>query len=127
MASYTTEDTLGNEENVCLKLGDIVTIQEEDYNESFAIIQSIFQHKANNNKYYAFIVVTWFEEINQKHAVLDCPFFRLLSADDQQWRRIFPISVIDQVNKIHFVRNEIDGKTSNEDYWIKNEFYFNAV
>lgn len=95
MVSYITEDALGNKENVCLRVGDVVTIQEEDYNESFAKIQSIFRHKANNDKYYAFIVITWFEEINQKHAILDCPLFRLLSTDDQQWRRIFPITVID--------------------------------
>lgn len=122
MASYTTEDALGNKENICLRLSDVVTIQEEEYNESFAVIQSIFRHKANNNKYYAFIIVNWFEEINQKHAVLDCPLYRLLSIDNQRWRRIFPITVIDQVNKTHFVRNG-----NGEDYWMKNEFYFTAI
>ena len=124
MASYITEDALGNIENVCLKLGDVVTIQEEEYNESFAMIQSIFRHKANNDKYYAFIIVTWFNDNNQKHAILDCPLFKLLSTDDQQWRRIFPITVIDQANKIHFVRNnEVD----DNDCWIKNDFYFTAI
>ena len=107
MASYITEDELENIENVCLRLGDVVTIQEEEYDESFAMIQSIFRHKANNDKYYAFIIVTWFKDMNQRHAVLDCPLFKLLSTDDQRWRRIFPITVIDQANKVHFVHNSI--------------------
>ncbi|EXX67154.1 hypothetical protein RirG_116980 [Rhizophagus irregularis DAOM 197198w] len=69
-----------------------------------------------------------FEEINQNHVILKCPLFRLLSANDQQWRRIFLITVIDQANKIHFVRNEIDEQEENEEScWIKNEFYFTAV
>ncbi|PKY55909.1 hypothetical protein RhiirA4_487596 [Rhizophagus irregularis] len=127
MASYVTEDTFGNKENICLKLGDVVTIQDEEYSESFAMIQSIFHHKSNNNTYFAFIIVTWFEEINQRHPILECPFFRLLTANDQQWRRIFPITVVDQVNKIHFVSSGMVEQRVNEDLWIKNEFYFTAV
>ncbi|PKK57288.1 hypothetical protein RhiirC2_721325 [Rhizophagus irregularis] len=42
MASYVTEDTFGNKENICLKLGDVVTIQDKEYSESFAMIQLNF-------------------------------------------------------------------------------------
>ncbi|PKY55015.1 hypothetical protein RhiirA4_474192 [Rhizophagus irregularis] len=49
MASCVTENTFGNKENICLKLGDVVTIQDEEYSELFAIIQLIFHHKLNNN------------------------------------------------------------------------------
>ncbi|CAB4376571.1 unnamed protein product [Rhizophagus irregularis] len=48
MASYVTEDAFGNKEKVCLKLGNVVTIQDEEYSESFAMIQSIFRYKAND-------------------------------------------------------------------------------
>ncbi|PKK63414.1 hypothetical protein RhiirC2_788944 [Rhizophagus irregularis] len=99
----------------------IRTVYNPDQTDPFGAL-------ANDNKYYAFIIVTWFEEINQNHVILECPLFRLLSANDQQWRRIFPITVIDQTNKIHFVRNEIDEQGENEEScWIKNEFYFTAV
>ena len=40
--SYALEDDYGNTEKVCLQLGDIVTIQDNEYNESYAILRSIF-------------------------------------------------------------------------------------
>lgn len=83
MASYVTEDTFGNKENICLKLGDVVNIQDEEYSESFAIIQSIFHHKSNNGAYFPFIIVTWFEKINRRHPILEYPFFKLRSSYDQ--------------------------------------------
>jgi hypothetical protein len=83
MVSYVTEDTFGNREKVCLRLTDVVTIQVEDYSESFAIIQSIFRHKSNNGTYFVFIIVTWFEDINQRHPILECPYFRLRPTNDR--------------------------------------------
>lgn len=41
MASYVTENAFGNKEKVCLKLGDVVTIQDEEYSESFAMTDPI--------------------------------------------------------------------------------------
>jgi hypothetical protein len=130
MASYITEDDFGNKERVFLKLGDVVTIQDEEYDESFAKIESIFRHKSNDNTFFAFIIVTWFEDINQKHNILECPLFRLCSANSQRWRRIFPITVIDQVNSIHFVHDKTGERMVNnvsDNCWIKNEFYFTAI
>ena len=56
-ASYMIEEENGILSKVHLHLDDFITIYEEDHEESYAIIKGIFQHKGNNNKYYAFIVV----------------------------------------------------------------------
>ena len=123
--SYITEDHYGNIEKVCLRLGDIVTIQEVEYDESYVTIQSIFQHKGNDDKFYVFVVITWFEYINQEHVVLECPIYRL---NDKKWRRVFPITVIDKAHKAHFIRRTVDDNHTNRDnYWFKNPFYFTAI
>ncbi|POG74932.1 hypothetical protein GLOIN_2v1475793 [Rhizophagus irregularis DAOM 181602=DAOM 197198] len=118
--SYMTEDNYGNTEKVCLQLGDILTIQEEEC-ESYAKLQSIFQHKGNDDKFYVFIVVAWFEYVNQNHTILECPIYRL---NDRQWRRVFPITVIDKAHKAHFIRRSVD---TDDGYWYKNQFYFTAI
>ncbi|PKC60060.1 hypothetical protein RhiirA1_468584 [Rhizophagus irregularis] len=74
--SYMMEDNYGNTEKVCLQLEDILTIQEEEC-KFYAMLQSIFQHKGNDNKFYVFIVVAWFEYVNQNHIILECPIYRL--------------------------------------------------
>jgi hypothetical protein len=102
MVTYLCEDDNGIFMKQKLHVGDVVTIQEEDYGENYAIIEAIFSHRANNDKLYAFVIVNWFEETTQTK--LDCPIYRLLM-DDNNWRRIFPISVIDFTSKIHFVHN----------------------
>ncbi|CAB4381028.1 unnamed protein product [Rhizophagus irregularis] len=76
-ASYMIEEENGILSKVHLHLGDFITIYEEDHEESYAIIKGIFQHKGNNNKYYAFIVVDWFEDTIVEHSVLKCPLYRL--------------------------------------------------
>ncbi|CAB4445569.1 unnamed protein product [Rhizophagus irregularis] len=103
-ASYMIEEENGILSKVHLHLDDFITIYEEDHEESYAIIKGIFQHKGNNNKYYAFIVVDWFEDIMVEHSVLKCPLYRLQATGDK-WRRIFPITVIDNVQKVHFIHN----------------------
>ncbi|CAB4442476.1 unnamed protein product [Rhizophagus irregularis] len=103
-ASYMIEEENGILSKVHLHLDDFITIYEEDHEESYAIIKGIFQHKGNNNKYYAFIVVDWFEDIMVEHSVLKCPLYRLQATGDK-WKRIFPITVIDNVQKVHFIHN----------------------
>ncbi|GET50694.1 hypothetical protein GLOIN_2v1790940 [Rhizophagus irregularis DAOM 181602=DAOM 197198] len=74
-ASYMIEEENGILSKVHLHLDDFITIYEEDHEESYAIIKGIFQHKSNNNKYYAFIVVDWFEDTMVEHSVLKCPLY----------------------------------------------------
>ncbi|CAB4405839.1 unnamed protein product [Rhizophagus irregularis] len=106
--------------------------ENEDHEESYAIIKGIFQHKGNNNKYYAFIVVDWFEDIMVEHSVLKCPLYRLQATGDK-WRRIFPITVIDNVQKVHFIHNcnsercQLPNHDTTNRIWIKNNFYFTAI
>ncbi|CAB4394151.1 unnamed protein product [Rhizophagus irregularis] len=131
-ASYMIEEENGILSKVHLHLDDFITIYEEDHEESYAIIKDIFQHKGNNNKYYAFIVVDWFEDTMVEHSVLKCPLYRLQATGDK-WRRIFPITVIDNVQKVHFIHNcnsercQLPNHDTTNRIWIKNNFYFTAI
>ncbi|GET50693.1 hypothetical protein GLOIN_2v1790940 [Rhizophagus irregularis DAOM 181602=DAOM 197198] len=131
-ASYMIEEENGILSKVHLHLDDFITIYEEDHEESYAIIKGIFQHKSNNNKYYAFIVVDWFEDTMVEHSVLKCPLYRLQATGDK-WRRIFPITVIDNVQKVHFIHNcnsercQLPNHDTTNRIWIKNNFYFTAI
>ncbi|GET52307.1 hypothetical protein GLOIN_2v1790940 [Rhizophagus irregularis DAOM 181602=DAOM 197198] len=131
-ASYMIEEENGILSKVHLHLNDFITIYEEDHEESYAIIKGIFQHKDNNNKYYAFIVVDWFEDTMVEHSVLKCPLYRLQATGDK-WRRIFPITVIDNVQKVHFIHNcnsercQLPNHDTTNRIWIKNNFYFTAI
>ena len=97
LASYNIEEKNGTFSKVHLHFNDFVTIYEQDHEESYAVIRGIFQHKGNNKKYYVFVVVDWFENTEREHPLLKCPLYRLQIRN--QWRRIFPISVIDNVQK----------------------------
>ena len=80
-----------------------VNPQEEDYDKSYAIIKGIFTHKGNDNNYYPFIYVDWFKDAYQTHDKLDCPKFMLYQ--DDSWHQIFPLTVINEIQKTHFVHN----------------------
>ncbi|PKK56592.1 hypothetical protein RhiirC2_799691 [Rhizophagus irregularis] len=95
IATYICENNQGYFVKQQLHVGDVVTIQEEIYSESYAIVEAIFSHQGNNEKLYAFVIVNWFEETSQTK--LDCPIYRL---GWKRWRHIFLIFVIDLVNNI---------------------------
>lgn len=117
LATYTIKDG----SKIYLHIGDFTTIQVESYGECYAIIKEIFKYKGNDNKYYAFIVVDWFEDINKIHNVLKCPLYRIQKTQNVHWRRIYPISVIDRIQNVHFTY-DITSKL-----WIKNNYYFTAI
>ena len=77
LASYTIKEDNGNSLKVYLHLNDFVTIQEEKYKESYAIVKGIFRHKGNDQNNYVFIIVDWFENTGQEHLILKCPFYYL--------------------------------------------------
>lgn len=120
LATYTIEDT-GVFSKIHLHIGDFVTIQEENHDECYAIIKGILKYKGNDDKFYAFIVIDWFENIYRIHHILKCPLYRIQATHNTRWRRIFPISIIDHVQKVHFVYDTMNG------FWIKNNFYFTAI
>src|SRR5437763_16705001 len=78
-------------------------IQVKDFDKSYAIIKAIFKHKGNDGQYYPFIYVDWFENIHQNHNKLDCPLFSLCHNDS--WYKIFPLTVVNKIQKVHFVHN----------------------
>lgn len=121
LATYTVEESDGIFSKVHLHIGDIVTIHEENNGECYAIIKGIFKYKGNNSKYYVFITIDWFDDTNRIHGVLKCPLYRIQSIQDMRWRRIFPISIIDRAQKVHFVYDTKSG------LWIKNNYYFTAI
>lgn len=130
LATYTIEEKNGTFSKVYLHLNDFVTIHDQD-EESYAIVKGIIRHKGNDEKYYAFVVVEWLENVEQEHQLLKCPLYRLQPGN--RWRRIFPISVIDNVQKVHFIHNcSSEGcKGSHHDVtnrsWFKNNHYFTAI
>ncbi|GBC29714.2 hypothetical protein GLOIN_2v1817981 [Rhizophagus irregularis DAOM 181602=DAOM 197198] len=65
LATYLYEDEHGTFTKNHLHIGDVCYDAIQDYNESNAIIEAIFSHQGNDDKFYAFIVVKWFEETNQ--------------------------------------------------------------
>lgn len=111
-----------------LHIGDFISINTAELGDNFAIIRAIFCHQKNDNR-YAFIIVDWFEEINQSK--LGCPVYRLRIASNR--RRIFSISVVGSTNNIHFVHNCKDNECAggNHDFrnnlYIRNMYIFKAV
>ncbi|RGB27556.1 hypothetical protein C1646_768984, partial [Rhizophagus diaphanus] len=85
---YTIEETNGIFSKIQLHFNNYITINDEDYIESYAVIKGIFRHKGNNGKYYAFIVIDWFKNINQKHSVLECPFYQIQDIGNQRMPRL---------------------------------------
>jgi hypothetical protein len=120
LATYTIEETGKVFSKIHLHIGDFVTIQVENHDECYAIIKGIFKHKGNDDKFYAFIIIDWFEDTNRIHNILKCPLYRIQTTHDIRWRKIFPISIIDRVQKVHFVY-DVNG------FWMKNNFYFTAI
>ncbi|GES98206.1 hypothetical protein GLOIN_2v1886362 [Rhizophagus clarus] len=75
LATYTMEESDGVFSKVHLHIGDVVTIHEEDSGECYAIIKGIFKYKGNDDKYYAFITIDWFDNINRIHNVFEMSSF----------------------------------------------------
>jgi hypothetical protein len=128
LATYYYEDEYGAFNKHYLHVGDIVMIQEqEEYDESYVIIEAIFSHRGNNNKLYAFVIVKWFEETFR--IKLGCPIYKIQT--DNQLRCIFPLSAIDLINKAHFIHDCDDSCTMSHNLlntnYIKNMYYFNAI
>ncbi|PKK59460.1 hypothetical protein RhiirC2_794808 [Rhizophagus irregularis] len=75
LATYFYKNEHGTFTKNHLRIGDVVMMQIQDYNESYAIVEAIFSHRGNDNKLYVFIIVKWFEETNRTR--LGCPVYRI--------------------------------------------------
>ncbi|RIB09792.1 hypothetical protein C2G38_2251162 [Gigaspora rosea] len=96
--TYLVENSYNIIEKYSLHAGDVITIQEEE-----EILRAIFRHKGNNGYFYLFIVIDWLEKTNQVHSLLECPIYKVQLEKNRDWRRVYPLSVVDQIKKAHFV------------------------
>jgi hypothetical protein len=128
-ASFLLEKENGDTVLCRLHVGDVVSINIED-GENFAILRAILCHQKNDVR-FAFIIVDWFEELNQK--ILGCPVYRLIRSPRNDWRRVFSINLVNAINIAHFVHNcrdeECDGDNHNSrnDLYVRNLYFFKAV
>ena len=130
--SYTLLDNDGRfNSHLDLHVGAVVQIQEES-GASFAIIKAIFTHKYNDGLIYAFIWIDWLREIFNIDPVLQCPVYEVQTAENTRWYRVYPITCIDGLPKVHFVHRCHSTCTFNShdlsnNQYFKSEFYYTAI
>ena len=83
-ASFLFEKENGDTVLYRLHIGDVVSINIKD-EENFAIVRAILCHQKNDVQ-LAFIIVDWFEEVNQK--ILGCPVYKLIRSPKNNYRRV---------------------------------------
>ena len=111
-----------------LHIRNVVSIKIEE-GENFAIIKAIFCHQQENNLRFAFIIVDWFEDMNQTK--LGYPIFKLRTASN--WRKVFSINLVDAINTVHFVHSckgeECTGGVHDfrNNLYMRNMYFFKAV
>jgi hypothetical protein len=96
-ASFLFEKENGDTVLCRLHIGDVVSINIED-GDNFAIIRAIFCHQQENSLRFAFIIVDWFEDMNQTK--LGCPV-----RTTSNWRKVFSINLVNAINTVHFVHS----------------------
>jgi len=79
-----------------LHVGDVVSINMEEFEDNYAIIRTIFCHQKNDYR-FAFIIINWFENTNQTKLV--CSVYRLQIINNE--RKIFLISTISTINIVN--------------------------
>jgi len=114
--------------NIKIHIGDVVFIKEEE-SELYAIIRAIFTHKYNNGLVYAFVWIDWFNNIECVDTLLNCPIFERQRASDSRWYEVYPISILNDIPKVHFVHAYYSScsanlhNNTNIQYFINNFFY----
>jgi hypothetical protein len=130
--TYLEKDDHDISKKCLIHLGNVVSINVSEEGENYAKIRAIFSHKYNNGYVYAFIAIDWFEKTNQTDGILECPIYKIQSTRNRSWRRIYPLMVVNQVNKVNFVHNCLSGKCIDGHdllnlYYLKNNYFFNAI
>ena len=114
-----------------LHSGDVVQIQKEN-GISYAKIRALFTHKYNDNLIYAFIWIDWMRECLTLDPILQCPIYEIQTAENMRWYRVYPITLIDSLPKVHFVHRchstcTADSHDLSNNQYFKNEFYYIAI
>jgi hypothetical protein len=114
--------------NIKIYIDNIVIIKKEDA-ESYAIIRAVFTYKYNNKLVYAFVWIDWFNNIECINTLLNCSIFERQRALDSRWYWVYPISILNNVPKVHFVHAcysscsaNLHDDTNNQ-YFMNNFFY----
>jgi len=132
--NYITYTVLSDDEGpirIQLRVGDVIDIEEETGEISYARIKAIIRHQANSNHFYAFFVIEWFHISSQSDSILNCPYYDLQEFKNTPWLCIYPITVIDHNPFLHFVHAcrltcSSDHDTKNRQY-IRNDFFYHSV
>ncbi|RHZ76477.1 hypothetical protein Glove_197g66 [Diversispora epigaea] len=89
-----------------IKSGDVIEIEEETTKKlTYTIIRAIISHKGNDTNNYLFFYIKWYNEIpgSENNLLGRCSQFKL--CDNEKWDVIFPINIVDQQQRVHFVHN----------------------
>lgn len=115
-----------------LHVEDIIDLEETQEGCAYAVVSAIFKHRANNGRWYAFFLLTWFEATSERHS-LEVPVYHITDSRNLwKWRRVYPINFVDHIPRVHFVHDCGDSclttthDTSNLRY-LKNDYYYTAV
>jgi hypothetical protein len=130
--TYTLLDTDGNfNSHLDLHVNTVVHIQEEG-GISYAKIKAIFTHKYNDGLIYAFIWIDWLQKTSIMDPIIQCQVYEVQAVDNMQWYRVYPITFINSIPKVHFVHrchstctSDLHDLTNNQ--YFKNEFYYTAI
>ena len=130
--SYSVMENNGNAKRICVRVGDIVDVEEETEGVAHAQVKAIVTHTHNDGRTYPFFIFNWFADTNHTHNILGAPIYVLQNIRDQHWRRVYPIMQVSQESHVHFVHHctqncAITQHDEAAHRFLKNEFIYNAV
>jgi len=122
----------GTINKIKIKSGDTIEIEEFEHGPAYAIVKSIISHKGNDNNEYQFFYITWYNQISNENNQLHCCKFELCleNKSKRDWSTIFPINIVDQQPKVHFVHvcsTSCNMEKHDSNIYYKNEYFFYPV
>jgi hypothetical protein len=130
---YEVKNENGTISKIKIKSGDAIEIEEFAAGPSYAIVRSIISHKGNDNNEYQFFYITWYNQLKGNDPLLCCSRFELCHENKRNWHTIFPINVVDQQPKIHFVHacstssNGCNMGKHDSNIYYKNDYFFHPI
>lgn len=127
---YEVKNENGSINKIKIKSGDAIEIEEAaSNNPTYAIVKAVISHRGNNDKDYTFLYIKWYNQISGPDRLLGCPRFEL--CENEMWQVIFPINIVDQQPKVHFVHScTANCNLEKHDFsniYYKNEYIFRPV
>jgi hypothetical protein len=121
-----------NTARICLHVGDIVEIEEQEEGIAYAKIKGILRHQANDLQWFVFLIFDWFQKTNKYEPLLGCSYYNLEQSIEKQWQHIFPISLINKTSNVHFIHACTNTCNIEKHNWInalyiKNDFYYKSI